>query len=250
MNKQLLFYSLTGVVLVVAAILLVKQSNQPKNKPAIETPPIVSFKTISQKDVYDDIPAGELDFAYDFTNQKTLADHADNIILATVKDVNYTNFDYRSNKFTDLIMTTGKLEIKHVFKGNYAKGDVVSYERTGGYVPVVQYEKGEAPESLAKRKALRQKSGTPELSAQDKEKKLVRHFFTKNDIELEAGKTYLLYAINNTNKLKTYRFTKDSNPVEIIGFEYGAREANAADFSESIKFKNNQTKFFEEFSLR
>lgn len=55
-------------------------------------------------------------------------------------------------------MTTGKLEIKHIFKGNYTKGDVVSYERTGGYVPVMQYEKGEVPESLAKRKALRQKS--------------------------------------------------------------------------------------------
>jgi hypothetical protein len=55
-------------------------------------------------------------------------------------------------------MTTGKLEIKHVFKGNYTKGDVVSYERTGGYVPIMQYEKGKVPESLAKRKALRQKS--------------------------------------------------------------------------------------------
>ena len=147
-------------------------------------------------------------------------------------------------------MTTGKLEIKHVLKGNYAKGDVVSYERTGGYVPVIQYEKGKVPESLAKRKALRQKSDTPELSIQDKEKKLVRRFFTKNDIEIEAGKTYLLYTINSTNKLKTYRFTKDPNPVEIIGFEYGAREANVADFSESIKFKNNQTKSFEKFSFK
>ena len=55
-------------------------------------------------------------------------------------------------------LQTGKLEIKHVFKGNYTKGDIVSYERTGGYVPVMQYEKGEVPESLAKRKALRQKS--------------------------------------------------------------------------------------------
>jgi hypothetical protein len=55
-------------------------------------------------------------------------------------------------------LQTGKLEIKHVFKGNYTKGDVVSYERTGGYAPVIQYEKGELPESLAKRKALRQKS--------------------------------------------------------------------------------------------
>lgn len=250
MNKKVLFYSLTGVMLVLAGIVFVKQINQPKNKPIIEAPPVVSSKTISQKDVYDDIPAGELDFAYDFTNQKVLADHADNIILATIKDVNYTNFDYRSNRFTDLIMTTGKLEIKHVFKGNYAKGDAIDYERTGGYVPVAQYEKGEAPESLAKRKALRQKSGTPELSAEEKTKKLVRKYNTKNDIEIEAGKTYLLYTINDTNKLKTYRFTKDSNPVEIIGFEYGAREANAADFSESIKFKNNQTKFFEEFSFK
>lgn len=40
-------------------------------------------------------------------------------------------------------MTTGKLEIKHVFKGSYAKGDVISYERPGGYLPVAQYEKGE-----------------------------------------------------------------------------------------------------------
>lgn len=55
-------------------------------------------------------------------------------------------------------MTTGKLEIKHVFKGSYAKGDVISYERPGGYLPVAQYEKGEVSESLAKRKALRQKS--------------------------------------------------------------------------------------------
>lgn len=250
MNKKVLLCGLVGVALVAAGVIFLKPTDQAQEKQTIQAPPAISSYSIQQKDVYYNVPAGELDFAYDFTNQKTLADHADNIILATVKDVNYTNFDYRSNKFTDLIMTTGKLEIKHVFKGNYAKGDVVSYERTGGYVPVVQYEKGEAPESLAKRKALRQKSGTPELSAQDKEKKLVRHFFTKNDIELEAGKTYLLYTINSTNKLKTYSFTKDPNSMEIIGFEYGAREANAADVSESIKFKNNQTKSFEEFSFK
>lgn len=147
-------------------------------------------------------------------------------------------------------MTTGKLEIKHVFKGNYTKGDVVSYERTGGYVPVTQYEKGEGSESLAKRKALRQESHIPELSQQDKEKKLIRRYFTKDDIEIKPGKTYLFYAINNTNKLRTYRFTKDLQSVEIIGFEYRTREANSSEFSEGIKFKNNQTKAFEEFSFK
>ena len=250
MNKKVLLCGLVGVALVTAGVIVLKPTDQVQEKRNIQAPPTISSYSIQQKDVYYNVPTGELDTAYDFTDKKALANHADNIILATIKDANYTNFDYLSNRFTDLIMTTGKLEIKHVFKGNYTKGDIVSYERPGGYLPVAQYEKGEVSESLAKRKALRQKSNIPELSQQDKEKKLIRRYFTKDDIEIKPGKTYLLYTINSTNKLKTYRFTKDSNSVEIIGFEYGAREVNVADFSESIKLKNNQTKSFEKFSFK
>ncbi len=249
MNKKVLFCSLIGVVLVIAGIIFLKPTNQLQEKQTSQNPPIISSHLIQQKDVYYNVPTGELDMTYDFSSQKALTNRADDIILATVKDVNYTNFDYRSNKFTDLIMTTGELEIKHVFKGNHSKGDIIAYERPGGYLPVAQYEKGEIPESLAKRKALRQKSSTPELSPQDKEKKLVRRYFTKDDIEIEAGKTYLLYTINSSDKTKTYRFTKNPDSVEIIGFEYGTREANASEFSEGIKFKNNQTKAFEKFSF-
>lgn len=250
MNKKLLFYSLTGIVMIVAGVTCLSLSRQAQEKHTTQAPPTTSSYSVQQKDIHYDAPVGELDMAYDFSNKTVLANTSDHIILATVKSANYTNFEYRSNKFTDLIMTIGELEIKHVFKGSYAKGDVISYERPGGYLPVAQYEKGEVSESLAKRKALRQKSNIPELSQQDKEKKLIRRYFTKDDIEIKPGKTYLFYAINNTNKLKTYRFTKDLQSVEIIGFEYGAREANASEFSEGIKFKNNQTKAFEEFSFK
>lgn len=250
MNKKILFYSLTGIVMIVAGVTCLSLSHQAQEKHTTQTPPTTSSYSVQQKDIHYDVPVGELDIAYDFSNKTVLANTSDHIILATVKSANYTNFEYRSNKFTDLIMTIGELEIKHVFKGSYAKGNVISYERPGGYLSVAQYEKGEVPESLAKRKALRQKSNIPELSQQDKEKKLIRRYFTKDDIEIKPGKTYLFYAINSTNKLKTYRFTKNPQSVEIIGFEYGTREANASEFSEGIKFKNNQTKAFEEFSFK
>lgn len=89
-------------------------------------------------------------------------------------------------------------------------GDILEYERSGGYVTVANYEKDQTRDWLEKNRRLRKQSSIDELTSAEKQQQYIRRYPTKDDIELEARKTYLLFAITNNDKYKvnSYRFTK------------------------------------------
>ena len=98
----------------------------------------------------------------------------------------------------------------------------MSYERSGGYMTVANYEKSLAKEELEKQRYLRRQAGAKELTNEEKVTKYIRTFATKNDKELTPGKTYKIYAKNNDNKTLTNSFL--TGAIRIFGYEYGTIE--------------------------
>lgn len=131
--------------------------------------------------------------------------------------------DYMDPEASMLGMTFGKMLVNTVISGNLNVGQVVTYEKPGGYVDLETWEKAQPNASTEKRRYLREKAGlSTDLSNE------YINILIDSDVEIETGKTYLAYLT----------YDQSCNAYEIIGLENGLRELNIEQAEKSVSITN------------
>ncbi len=166
-----------------------------------------------------------LDFNLDVTDLDYLEENSSDIIIGKVKSIDGTTNYNEKNKSYTFVSTYGTIQVEGIIKSNskFSLNDTVLFARMGGEITVAEYEK-----SLEPRQIVRQK--IDQLTEEEKKNLYVRMYIA-NDIEIEAGKTYLMYL----------SYDESTEKYAIIGFENGLREYN----KNNNTFKNNATGEFE-----
>lgn len=169
----------------------------------------------------------------EFTPDK-IGNDADVIALATV-----LTLDGADPNGSLVGMTNGTMLVNNVLKGeNSVNGQVISYSKPGGMMKMSEWEKTQPEAANLKRQYLREKNNVDV----DLDKTYV-NLAILGDIEIEAGKSYLVYLKKNLDK------------YEIIGLGNGLRELNVTQAISKVslqsfdintlKIKNNETGEFE-----
>lgn len=169
----------------------------------------------------------EGDFIYDITDPSLIKDNSTHVFIAKVKSIDSaTCSPYGPSSYQSIPFTIGKLEIIQNLVGETE--DIINFSRVGGTVSLEEYDRNASPETLEKRQFLRNQSNeTP---------KNYIHAVFKDDIDLEAGQTYIFYAL----------YVTENNEYAIQGFQYGTREidnfqANTRSSQSDATILNNVT---------
>lgn len=192
---------------------------------------IKSYITEQMKaDAY--VSTADLCLLEEFTPQKIGKD-ADSIALATV-----LTLDNADPEASMVGMTNGTMLINQVLSGDLSKGQVINYSKPGGMMKMSEWEENQPDAANQKRQYLREQTN----SESDLNKTYI-NVKISGDIEIEAGKSYLVYLKNNNGS------------YEIIGLGNGLRELDVSQQTSratvqtfdtnSLKIKNNETGEFE-----
>lgn len=184
----------------------------------------VIVKEKKELPLYMEITAS-YDSIYDNANTTELENRSDIILVGKVKSIDGV-INY-SEELEEYIMTStvGTIETQSIIKSDnkISENSEFSFIRVGGTISVAEYEK-----SLAPRQIIRQ--GIDKLSQEEKESMYIK-FAYEDDIEIEEGKSYLMYL----------KFEEKLNKYRIIGMEYGLKEYKAS----TREVKNNQNQNWE-----
>lgn len=214
------------VTIGIVGIALVFSFNNMKNKENFEDNNGTSSnknETTDERIYLNSISA--LDFNLNVTDSDYLQKNSSDIIIGKVKSIDgATNYNEKNNSYM-FASTYGTIEVEGIIKSNsnFSLNDTVLFTRMGGEITVAEYEK-----SLEPRQIIRQK--IDQLTEEEKKNLYVR-MYVENDIEIEAGKSYLMYL----------SYDESMGKYAIIGFENGLREYN----KNNNTVKNNSTGEFE-----
>ena len=166
-----------------------------------------------------------IDFNLDVTDLDYLEENSSDIIIGKIKSIDGTTNYNEKNKSYTFVSTYGTIQVEGIIKSDskFSLNDTILFTRMGGEITVAEYEK-----SLEPRQIVRQK--IDQLTEEEKKNLYVRMYIA-NDIEIEAGKTYLMYL----------SYDESTEKYAIIGFENGLREYN----KNNNTVKNNSTGEFE-----
>lgn len=162
-------------------------------------------------------------FRHEYTTGYIL-ELSDLVALVTIVTIDGASTEYNSM----FGMTYGSLLIEDIIVGDNIEKDIIRYIKPGGILTMSNWEKTQPQTANDKRNYLSEKSET-ETNKDD----TYINIKLGNDIELEAGKTYLAY-LNYNEKFDKY---------EIIGLGNGLREVNVEQQINSVKkrkIKNNK----------
>jgi len=167
----------------------------------------------------------DLDYSIDITDKETRNNNIENIVIGKIEKIGDSiNYNKQKNVYTQ-IMTTGTIRIENVLKGKIDTSEI-NFQRLGGIISFVEYEKGLREEEKKKLDLC------STLSLEEKENEFVL-YRPNNDIDIEEGKTYLMYL----------DYDADYEGYSFRFFEYGLREIKYD--SEEILVLNNETKEWE-----
>ena len=178
----------------------------------------------------------------DIASKNFIAENAEYIIIGTVTSIDgMTNYNPTIEEYV-MARTVGTIKVDKVLKGDL-KEDIIPFVRVGGTLPLSEYEKS-LPE------AHREKVGLNKISQQEKKKRFVTEIM-EGDIEIEEGKTYLIYT----------SYATDYERYSIQFLQYGLREVESSSLNkdtnkrtldsneyETIKVKNNENGNYEKLS--
>ena len=162
--------------------------------------------------------SGFAEWEQNISDPKVLRELVDAVVIARISKIEGGNNYNPLEKVYTLITTIGQMEDKQVIAGDLKPG-TLPFIRDGGMISAFEYEKGLQDEDPAKKTLAK-------MSTEEKKNKYVKDFLN-DDIELEAGKTYLCYIAYN----------KDYQRYSIGGYQYGTREYD----EKTNTFKNNET---------
>ena len=176
-------------------------------------------------------------FSIDMSNNATIANEAEYIIIGKVESIEgVVNYNPSSNHYV-MARTIGNINVLQVLKGNIEETEI-PFIRLGGTLPISEFEKSLYDEQITK-------MNLDQMSQEYKENTYVIEE-TNGDIKIETNKTYLMYL----------NYSKDYERYNIKFMEYGLREisdenilnsVNTFDTNQyrTIKVKNNKTGEYE-----
>ena len=194
-------------------------------------------KTIAKENVYS-MPASA-SLAVDISNPDVLSSMCDGVVLATVDSIDGSNnYSEVSGEYV-FPYTYGRITILESYKGDFPIGESVEFYRLGGTISIDQYHAGLSEGELEKLSSL------GENSMLNKSQWVQRTI--SGDIEVEEGKTYLMY-INPESA-----YYGKPNTYAIVGLQGGLREVqnvntNKARSASDLKVLNNFTNQWEDIT--
>ena len=227
-------YGLTALMLCILIVLSgcgksEKKTEESKNKSMTTSESYIDKLKIDKKNLTHTNVIPE--YVFDISNLKELEKYATHIFIGKVDSIDGCSTTAGSGEFSPVPEEYGKINVIKSIKGKF-DSDRVKFARPGGVISVAEYEKY-APEELVENEdAKRTASGKGNI---DKNTNFyeMRH---DGDIKIEAGKTYLFFAMYN-KKTKCYF---------IIGDKFGSREIDG----KSIEDKDAFQKSFDRDELR
>lgn len=165
-----------------------------------------AYKAIESEEILEAVSIVEID--YNPSDPEVMASKSSDIVLVTVASIDGgSNINEITGDYVHPY-TYGKLQILDMYKGDLSVGQEIEYVRMGGIVTYDSYAASLTP-------AQREK-----FISQTEGKLAYVKVTGEQDIELEAGKTYLAYLLNP----ESGNFSKE-NAYAMIGWEGGLREA-------------------------
>ena len=159
------------------------------------------------------------DFHEDYHKYEYLNKNMSNLIIGTV--VTIDDIQYEKDMF--MPYTKGTIFVQKTLYGKDIENDMIEFVRAGGYMTMEQFNAASPKEDVEKRERLCKENG----GDCDYKNQYVKFQF-ENDIEIEAGKTYLMYIGE----------TKTKGIYTLFALEAGLKEINI-----------NQTKTVRQLSL-
>lgn len=191
-----------------------------------------AYKAIGSEEILEAVSMAEI--TYNPSDPEVMASLSSDIVLVTVTSIDGgSNVNEITGEYV-YPYTYGKLQILDTYKGDLSVGQEIEYVRMGG---IVTYDSYVASLYPAQREKFISQSGVKPA--------YIKMMF-EQDIELEAGKTYLAYLRNP----ESGDFSRE-NAYAMIGWEGGLREVRGleqADESNSvpqIEVFNNYTNEWE-----
>lgn len=224
MKKKIIIF--TGIIAIIGAMLLT-QNILLKNKPT-EKENIT--ESANEKNTYR--VETQASYAIDIKNKDEMYNAHEYIAIIQVNKLNKpTTYREKTNEYIKPY-TSGEAKVLKVLKGDFKSQDI-NFLRLGGTVSYDDYLKSLHPDAREKFSDTVDKKSITYIEEK-----------AKNDIDIENGKTYLVF-MNRDDKFH------NENEYTIEAFEYGLREIKMNDTtktninSKSILIKNNETNEYE-----
>lgn len=232
--KKLLCVALTGTLLVGCSNAYLAESENDK------TSVYYNYK--------DELPTENIDktavngeFAINISDVEELKNFVSHVFVATVNSIDGCSTTVANGSFSPIPHSYGKVTVIENLKGEM-NGSNVSFAKAGGTISIADYEKNAPKEMVENDDQHRKASGNEEI---DKENTYTQ-FYYNNDIELEAGKTYVFFA----------NYVPETDMYVVDGVQYGTREivneSGISGFStmpseETLKIKDNDKNTFSSY---
>lgn len=228
-NKKILICSLV-LVGIITCILFVNNNTKNKEKNVFEHGKSSidknSYLSKEGKQVYSETYSPLL--AIDYSKKDNLNRDANYIAIVKINSIESSNWDAMNKKYV-AVYSKGNATVLNVLKGKLKSS--INYRRLGGEIGYNEWIKGDVD-----RKKLEETIGTPANP-----NNVIIKSQKKDDIQLEAGKTYLVF-------MTQYSCCNAENEYTIMAYEYGARELQEQGEShtlslpkvDNIKVKDNK----------
>lgn len=201
------------IYLIFLAVVLVGCSyHEDKIQSRQEEKLVLSTSTYITEEIKDKVIESRFQpsFAAGFDDMDLLYENCSDIVLAGVVSLDGADTIYPDGTKSVFGYTYGKFVVYDVLKGDLSVGDIYDYTRNGGIITQAQFDAIRPAASLEKAERLRKENGFDEdLTTQ------YINSVVEGDINMEAGKTYLMYLQADEN-----------NTYNIKGFMYGLREVS------------------------
>lgn len=154
------------------------------------------------------------DTLYDFSKADVLMEQSDLVVVGKLTSLEEaTNYNAKTNHYGKA-RTPGNLEVIQVLKDNSNEIEKeVHFADIGGVIAYPDYEKSLLPAQREKREYLMKQNGVQAVKANMFVKEHV-----ENQLELEVGKTYIMY----------FYYNPDLEEYIVINQPYGVKEYNTS----------------------
>lgn len=212
---------------VIAAAVILNLQKQDDETAELEQEP---NSDAPKEDAY--LIASFIDLAYNNSDPQVMAERSDSVAIVKVRSLDgVSNYGNGVQQYVHPY-TYGQMEVIQTLKGDIKEGETVKFSRLGGTMPFDEYLEGLSETERTK------------VSALNSDRKDVKLTF-EGDVDIEAGKTYLVYLMNSTVHYA------EPGAYEIIGFEGGLREiqtTSSYSVNSDLKVLNNFTGEWENLS--
>ncbi|MEF9967791.1 hypothetical protein [Anaerorhabdus sp.] len=189
-----------------------------------------AYETISKDDTL--FIQSQADMSIDLRDPKVVAANSDSIVIATIQSIDGGDILNKVKGTYCHPYTYGTMIIESTIKGDLESGTEVKYTRMGG---IVSFNKYLSSLPTAKRDKLLSQPQASNVQYVD--------YTFGDDIEIEVGKTYLMYLIDPENSIV------DPNAYRITMWQGGMREVRGNNVNSDLRSASlNEIQIYNNFT--